>query len=284
MSELYRDFIEDQFDRVVNAINNELPTPTQADIGKVVQVASDGGSGAEYALDAVPNELPTPTTSDIDKVVKVISDGSGGAEYSLDNETQELPTPTTADIGKFATVVSDGSGGAEYSLDSVPQELPTPASTNIGKVATVVSDGSGGYEWGAETPSGLPAVTTSDKNKILQVKNGSWIIRPKYLTIQFNSMGGTNSVSLPAGYTRNDLISLAQNGDIGFYCELYFMPADYSYQFMGTLSCYCVDTFSVDPGIYFKGRFTATNNKVYEVVIKVSSKTTPTDTITVTAV
>ena len=147
MSELYRDFIEDQFDRVVNAINNELPTPTQADIGKVVQVASDGGSGAEYVLDAVPNELPTPTTSDIDKVVKVISDGSGGAEYSLDNETQELPTPTTSDIGKFATVVSDGSGGAEYSLDAIPNELPTPTTSDIGKFATVVSDGGTGVEY-----------------------------------------------------------------------------------------------------------------------------------------
>lgn len=126
MSELYRDFIEDQFDRVVNAINNELPTPTASDIGKVVQVVSDGGAGAEYALDAVPNELPTPTTSDIDKVVKVVSDGSGGAEYSLDT----VPTPTP--------------------------ELPTPSSTNVGKIATVVSDGSGGYEWGAEN---IPYIT-----------------------------------------------------------------------------------------------------------------------------
>ena len=159
MSELYRDFIEDQFDRVVNAINNELPTPTASDIGKVVQVVSDGGAGAEYALDAVPNELPTPTTSDIDKIVKVVSDGSGGAEYSLDNESQELPTPTTADIGKFATVVSDGSGGAEYALDSVPNELPTPTTSDIDKIVKVVSDGSGGAEYTLDTPSGLPAVT-----------------------------------------------------------------------------------------------------------------------------
>lgn len=153
MSELYRDFIEDQFDRVVNAINNELPAPTQADIGKVVQVASDGGSGAEYVLDAVPNELPTPTTSDIDKVVKVISDGSGGAEYSLDSVPQELPTPASTNLGKVATVVSDGSGGYEWGAEAVPSELPTPTTADIGKFATVVSDGGTGAEYALGTIS-----------------------------------------------------------------------------------------------------------------------------------
>lgn len=206
MSELYRDFIEDQFDRVVNAINNELPTPLPADIGKVVQVVSDGGTGAEYALDAVPNELPTPTTSDINKVVKVVSDGGTGAEYSLDAVPNELPTPTTSDIGKFATVVSDGSGGAEYSLDNVvvPQELPTPASTNVGKVATVVSNGSGGYEWGAEN--------IKTKQAIL------------------NMFGTPPSFVFPDGMTRSDFL-IAENTSL----RAIFASSDWSKNFDGVM-------------------------------------------------
>ena len=76
-NELYRDFIEGQFDRVVGAINNELPTPTTSDIGKVVQVVSDGGTGAEYALDSVPNELPTPSASNMGSFLVVAREGTG---------------------------------------------------------------------------------------------------------------------------------------------------------------------------------------------------------------
>ena len=137
MAEMYRDFIEDQFDRVVNAINNELPTPTSTDIGKVVQVVSDGGTGAEYALDNVPNELPTPTSTDIGKVVNVVSDGGTGAEYSLGSVPNELPTPTSTDIGKVVNVVSDGGTGAEYSLGSVPNELPTITNNDHLKILRV---------------------------------------------------------------------------------------------------------------------------------------------------
>lgn len=294
MSELYRDFIEDQFDRVVNAINNELPTPTQADIGKVVQVASDGGSGAEYVLDAVPNELPTPTTSDIDKVVKVISDGSGGAEYSLENESQELPTPTTADIGKFATVVSDGSGGAEYSLDSVPQELPTPASTNLGKVATVVSDGSGGYEWSAEAPNSLPAVTGS--GHILGTNNGNWIEVPTtvgsdpivscyysgswrdyYLNMSavasyYGSLSMTFSTNRSDFVTKNCFKNVFVNG----------MSDDYSKNYQGYIYCYGMTT----NWILFKGIISCTGvtSGMAEVELKIDKTNSANDSLTVTPI
>ena len=67
-----------------------MPTPTTSDIGKAVQVVSDGSGGAEYTLDTIPNELPTPTTSDIGKVVKIVSDGGSGAEYSIGYPEQLL--------------------------------------------------------------------------------------------------------------------------------------------------------------------------------------------------
>lgn len=81
-NELYRDFIEDQFDRVVNAINNELPTPVPADIGKVVQVVSDGGTGAEYAL-----ETPTSGATDLSQLDDV-----------------SITTPTAGQILKYNSV------------------------------------------------------------------------------------------------------------------------------------------------------------------------------------
>lgn len=265
MSELYRDFIEDQFDRVVNAINNELPTPLPADIGKVVQVVSDGGTGAEYALDAVPNELPTPTTSDIDKVVKVVSDGGTGAEYALDAVPNELPTPTTSDIDKIVKVVSDGSGGAEYSLDNESQELPTPASTNLGKVATVVSDGSGGYEWGAED---IPYITI-----YVQGAEGSGIITK---TVNTN----------PTGLSRSQIMQYFTNPTkLGnFVCQIEYFNAMWTKRFNGYIRPVYFD--SVEQGLFFKGVLTMNTSPTtkYDVTFMLSSVDANSDTLTVTAI
>lgn len=236
MSELYRDFIEDQFDRVVNAINNELPTPTTSDIGKVVQVVSDGGSGAEYALDAVPNELPTPTTSDIGKFATVVSDGSGGAEYSLDSVPQELPTPTASDIGKVVQVVSDGGAGAEYAVNSMHQ-LPDPTgeynklvltniqgtgyilsnslfkptidSTDVGKILGVTTDGSGRiYVKPIDIPTEVTTstVTINRSNNTATVTNYSTIRSELINTSNLGRLTGSFTVS-SSDYMDNDNVS-----------------------------------------------------------------------------
>lgn len=253
MSELYRDFIEDQFDRVVNAINNELPTPTQADIGKVVQVASDGGSGAEYVLDDVPNELPTPTTADIGKFATVVSDGSGGAEYSLDNVVvpQELPTPTTADIGKFATVVSDGSGGAEYSLDSVPNPLPTPTTSDIGKALTVVSDGGTGAEF--------------------TIGNVVSIYNPGAPSVSIQIVGGVlNSVNIFLG-TRTDVYNIFSTwGKIApVTVQVQGFTSNWAYRY-NCLASFCSIDYS-EEYVIFKGIGTMndTNKTVYDFIVMI---------------
>ncbi len=262
MSELYRDFIEDQFDRVVNAINNELPTPLPADIGKVVQVVSDGGTGAEYALDSVPQELPTPTTSDIGKFATVVSDGSGGAEYSLDSVPQELPTPTTADIGKVATVVSDGSGGAEYSLNTPSSGLPT--ATGAGHL--LGTDNNSNWIELIPTPTGHSVIP--------YYAGGSW--KYKDITPEVTaSYYGTLNLSFGA-LTRAEFVNSNMTKVVAFNG----MSADFSKQYTGTIPCYGYQNnkFAVFKGIVFSS---GTSGRA-EITINIDYSDSTKDSITIT--
>ena len=67
------------------------------------------------------NELPTPVEANVGKVATVVSDGEDGYEWSAESVVvpQELPTPTNANVGKVATVVSDGEGGYEWSAEDI---------------------------------------------------------------------------------------------------------------------------------------------------------------------
>ena len=79
------DYIADLESAIKTAATAELPTPAEANVGKVATVIENEGAyswGAEEVV--VPQELPTPAVDDIGKVVSVVSDGESGAEYSLE--------------------------------------------------------------------------------------------------------------------------------------------------------------------------------------------------------
>lgn len=88
----------------------ELPETGVEDAGDVLMVNEEG----EWAKGEIiiPQEVPTPTAADIGKIVSVVSDGDEGAEYGLEDIPSEVPVPAVADSGKVISVNASG----EYEL------------------------------------------------------------------------------------------------------------------------------------------------------------------------
>jgi len=68
---------------------NELPTPVEANIGKVATVVSDGEGGYNWDAADVPTELPEVTKSDIGKILRV--DGSTGPKPPFPDPSYKDP-------------------------------------------------------------------------------------------------------------------------------------------------------------------------------------------------
>lgn len=137
-----------------------------------------------------------------------------------DQAGSTLPTVHAEDNGKVLQVVEGqwDKGGV------LPEpELPAPSSENAGKIAKVVSDGEEGYIWSAEDEtSELPAVTASDNQKVLGVKDGIWkkIPRSDLTTAFFVSWWGDSPTI--TGFTGDELFGLSQ------YADSIFMIGGYS--------------------------------------------------------
>ena len=99
------DYIEDLESAIEAAATAELPTPAEANVGKVATVVSDGEDGYEWSAESVviPQELPTPASTNLGKVATVVSDGAGGYEWGAETPSG-LPSVTASDNGKIIQV------------------------------------------------------------------------------------------------------------------------------------------------------------------------------------
>lgn len=72
-------YSSNKIEEIVSTIESEipaLPEPAVGDIDKVIGITSDGSTGAEYGLITIENELPTPSSSNKGKVAIVTKEGS----------------------------------------------------------------------------------------------------------------------------------------------------------------------------------------------------------------
>ena len=87
----------------------ELPETSIEDAGDVLMV-NDEGEWAKGEI-IIPQEVPTPTVANIGKVISVVSDGDEGAEYGLETISTESPVLTYQSQG-----LSVASGSASGTL------------------------------------------------------------------------------------------------------------------------------------------------------------------------
>lgn len=129
---------EGEWDKGEIIIPQEVPTPTVANIGKVVSVVSDGDDGAEYGLENIPNEVPTPAVGDIGKVISVVSDGDSGAEYGLG----ALPESGILNFMSVGVIVTDANFNAVFAIKPVDVKNALDAGKDVRLIAKIVNDSS----------------------------------------------------------------------------------------------------------------------------------------------
>ena len=177
-----------------------------------------------------PDELKdNNTVSDyIDDLESAIETAASDASAELIDDEEASETKTYSST-KIESLIPEN-------------ELPTPAAADIGKVVSVVTDGDEGAEYALETPSGgLPAVTSADNGKILEVINGEFeVVYPtnvKSLIIEGTVDNPT--INFPSGFTRETFFSsLILQGGLKFDNCLYsanFFSSDYTKMASGNL-------------------------------------------------
>lgn len=192
-------------------------------------------------------------------------------------------------LGGDPSALADNTSVSDYIADlesaikaAATAELPTPAEANVGKVATVIEN-EGAYSWGAETPSGLPAVAASDNYKSLIVSGGEWI-KQGQLEVSGSATGNTITLTFPTGFTRSTFANLAYGDMSRVRLGLFYMSSDYMVTLNGKFNASYIDVG--ENQLVFTGvlRKNGTTND-YNVIVKVGlDDTAPVDAITVTAI
>ena len=121
---------------------------------------ADNSTVSDYIADlesaikaAATAELPTPVEANVGKVATVVQRGSAYA-WGADNIPAELPTPGAANVGKIATVV-ESEGVYSWGVTNIPEELPEVEATDNGKILAVVNGA-----WALVTVSAVADLTT----------------------------------------------------------------------------------------------------------------------------
>ena len=116
---------------IANYVQNDLPSISGSDNGKVLTVVEGNWAVADSAV-----ELPKVTSSDNGKLLTVVS-----GHWAKANAVTELPAVTAEDNGAVLTVVE-----GDWAVENVPTELPAVTAEDNGAVLTVVD---GAWDTGA---------------------------------------------------------------------------------------------------------------------------------------